>query len=234
MPDTSFRSEDSVRILLRQMLHETGLNPQTRIEVEDPEIAVELVGLGLADSVVPKGAAEQLLPRLAPERRRGSHSGRSSTTHFAIVHRAGATLSPAAQLMIELATRRIRRGRGRRSAGEPVLRDGAVDEVALDGRVDAVVAGVVAGVPVSVAPDQHPRGELRRRGARTRPSASPGHGWCRRRRSARHPRLPDHGGCSLARSWKPAQPSRRPGEHVTEGRRGLLELGDRGRHLCRP
>jgi hypothetical protein len=26
---------------------------------------------------------------------------------FAIVHRAGATLSPAAQLMIELATRRI-------------------------------------------------------------------------------------------------------------------------------
>ena len=47
-------------------LHESGLNPQTRIEVEDPEIAVELVGLGLADSVVPKGAAEQLLPRLAP------------------------------------------------------------------------------------------------------------------------------------------------------------------------
>ena len=75
-----FRSEDSVRILLRQWLHESGLNPQTRIEVEDPEIAVELVGLGLADSVVPKGAAEQLLPRLAPNAGVGRPSGRSSTT----------------------------------------------------------------------------------------------------------------------------------------------------------
>ena len=53
--------------LLRQMLHETGRNPQTRIEVEDVETAVELVGMGLADSVIPRGAAEQLLPRLAPE-----------------------------------------------------------------------------------------------------------------------------------------------------------------------
>lgn len=106
MPDTTFRAEDSVRILLRQMMHETGLNPQTRIEVEDPEIAVELVGMGLADSVIPRGAAEQLLPRLAP------HAGWVSLKPrvydmFAIVHRTGATLSPAAQLMIELATTRI-------------------------------------------------------------------------------------------------------------------------------
>ena len=115
MPDTSFRSEDSVRILLRQWLHEAGLNPQTRLEVEDPEIAVELVGLGLADSVVPKGAAEQLLPRLAPNA--GWVSLRPKLyDHFAIVHRAGATLSPAAQLMIELATRRIR------EVAEPVSR----------------------------------------------------------------------------------------------------------------
>ncbi|WP_309647431.1 LysR family transcriptional regulator [Nocardioides sp.] len=106
MPDTTFRADDSVRIILRRMLHETGLNPQTRIEVEDPEIAVELVGMGLADSVIPRGAAEQLLPRLAP------HAGFVSLRprqwdYFAIVHRTGATLSPAAQLMIELATARI-------------------------------------------------------------------------------------------------------------------------------
>jgi DNA-binding transcriptional LysR family regulator len=106
MPDTTWRAEDSVRLLLRQMLHETGLNPQTRIEVEDPEIAVELVGKGLADSVMPKGAAEQLLPRLAPNA--GWVSLRPRTYDmFCIVHRAGATLSPAAQLMIELATKRI-------------------------------------------------------------------------------------------------------------------------------
>jgi len=106
MPDTTWRADDSVRVLLRQMLHETGLNPQTRIEVEDPEIAVELVGMGLADSVVPKGAAEQLLPRLAPNAGWVSFRPKVYDT-FAIVHRAGATLSPAARLMIELATKRI-------------------------------------------------------------------------------------------------------------------------------
>ena len=106
MPDTTWRADDSVRVLLRQMLHETGLNPQTRIEVEDPEIAVELVGMGLADSVVPKGAAEQLLPRLAPNAGWVSFRPKVYDT-FAIVHRAGATLSPAARLMIQLATKRI-------------------------------------------------------------------------------------------------------------------------------
>jgi DNA-binding transcriptional LysR family regulator len=106
MPETTWRATDSTRILLRQMLHETGRNPQTRIEVEDVEIAVELVGLGLADSVIPRGAADQLLPRLAPKAGWVSMRPRLYDM-FAIVHRAGATLSPAAQLMIELATRRI-------------------------------------------------------------------------------------------------------------------------------
>jgi DNA-binding transcriptional LysR family regulator len=106
MPETTWRADDSTRRVLRQMLHETGRNPQTRIEVEDVETAVELVGMGYADSVIPKGAAVQLLPRLAPDA--GWVSLRPRTYDmFAIVHRAGATLSPAAQLMIELATRRI-------------------------------------------------------------------------------------------------------------------------------
>lgn len=106
MPETTWRSEDSTRRVLREMLHESGLNPQTRIEVEDVETAVELVGMGLADTVIPRGAAEQLLPRLAPEAGSVSLRPRQFDT-FAIVHRAGATLSPATQLMIELATRRI-------------------------------------------------------------------------------------------------------------------------------
>src|SRR3954447_885196 len=106
MPETTWRQVDSIRITLRRMLHETGRNPATRIEVEDIETAVELVGMGLADSVIPHGAAEQLLPRLAP------HAGWVSLRPkiydtFAIVHRADATLSPAARLMIELATARI-------------------------------------------------------------------------------------------------------------------------------
>lgn len=106
MPETTWRAEDSTRIILRQMLHETGRNPQTRIEVEDVETAVELVGLGLADTVIPRGAAEQLLGRLAPTAGIASLRPRQFDT-LAIVHRAGATLSPAAQLMIDLATARI-------------------------------------------------------------------------------------------------------------------------------
>jgi DNA-binding transcriptional LysR family regulator len=106
MPETTWRADDSTRKVLRRMLHETGRNPQTRIEVEDVETAVELVGMGFADSVVPKGAALQLLPRLAPDAGWVSLRPRQYDT-FAIVHRAGATLSPAAQLMIQLATTRI-------------------------------------------------------------------------------------------------------------------------------
>ena len=106
MPETTFRAQDSTRQTLRQMLHETGRNPQTRIEVEDIETAVELVGMGYADTVIPKGAAAQLLPRLAPDAGWVSLRPRQYDM-FAIVHRTGATLSPAARLMIELATKRI-------------------------------------------------------------------------------------------------------------------------------
>jgi hypothetical protein len=55
---------------------------------------------------VPRGAAEQLLPRLAPDAGWVSLRPRLYDT-FAIVHRADATLSPAARLMIELATARM-------------------------------------------------------------------------------------------------------------------------------
>jgi DNA-binding transcriptional LysR family regulator len=106
MPETTWRADDSTRRVLRQMLHETGRNPHTRIEVEDVETAVELVGMGYADSVIPKGAADQLLPRLAPKAGWVSLRPRQYDM-FAVVHRAGATLSPAARLMIDLATARI-------------------------------------------------------------------------------------------------------------------------------
>ncbi len=113
MPETTWRAEDSTRIVLRRMLLETGRTPTTRIEVEDVETAVELVGRGLADTVIPRGAVDQLLPRLAPGAGFVSLRPRQYDT-LAIVHRAGAVLSPAARLMIELATRRIR------SIAEPV------------------------------------------------------------------------------------------------------------------
>ncbi len=106
MPETTWRAEDSTRIILRQMLHEIGATPSTKIEVEDVETAVEIVGLGLADSVLPRGVVDQLLPRLAPDAGWVSLRPRMYDM-LAIVHRKEAALSPAAELMIELATARI-------------------------------------------------------------------------------------------------------------------------------
>jgi hypothetical protein len=57
---------------------------------------------------MPLGTVTELVPRLAPEAGWTSLRPRVYET-IAIVHRAGATLSPAAQLMIRLATQRIRR-----------------------------------------------------------------------------------------------------------------------------
>ena len=106
MPETTWRATDPIRTLLRRMVLEAGVNPETRIEVEDVETAVELVGRGLADTIVGKGVVSEVVDRLAP----GAHWVRLEPRQYgtlAIVHRAGATLSPAAEVMVHLATRRI-------------------------------------------------------------------------------------------------------------------------------
>lgn len=115
LSETTWRATDSTRLILRRMVHEAGYNPQTRVEVEDIETAVEIMGAGLADTVIPRGAAAELLPRLAPDAGWVSLRPRRWDT-FAIVHRTGARLSPAAQLMIRIATERIR------EVAEPISR----------------------------------------------------------------------------------------------------------------
>ncbi len=94
MAEATWAAEDSTRIVLRRMLQETGRNPVSRIEVEDVETAVELVGRGLADSIVPRGVVDQLLPPPSPPRRAGVSLRPRQYDTLAIVHRAGATLSP--------------------------------------------------------------------------------------------------------------------------------------------
>ena len=106
MAETSWRDVDSERALLREALQRAGHTLRTRIEVEDVETAVEVVGMGLADSVLPRGAVEQVAPRLAPGVGWVSLRPRAYET-MAIVHRQDAELSPAARLVIELATRRV-------------------------------------------------------------------------------------------------------------------------------
>lgn len=125
LSDTTWRATDSTRMLLRRMLHETGLNPSTRIEVEDVETAVEIAGMGLADTVINKGTAEVLLPRLAPKARYASLRPRQVET-LAIARRKGGAVSPATRLMIELATKRMQQ------MGEPVRRRTAAPVISPD------------------------------------------------------------------------------------------------------
>ena len=242
MADTTYRATDSTRLTLRKMLHEAGHNPQTRIEVEDVETAIELMGRGLADTVVPQGAARELVPRLAPGATWTPLRPRQYET-FAIVHRVNAILSPAAGLMIELAVRRMRRSPSR-SAGRPIVAIGAVserpndrastgrrrhdtlDQVGLEGSVDAVVARVVGGVAVAVACDEDARVELgsqrlRLDQRRRRVAGGADHHDRRRTVSVDRQRL----GVEPAGRWPVATGDQPPREHPSERRRRLIEGG---------
>ena len=115
LPETTWRNEDSARLALARMVQQAGRSLTTRIEVEDVETAVEIVGRGLADSVVPLGVLSELVPRLAPSVGWVSLRPRLYET-IAVVHRRDAMLLPATRLVIELATTRIR------SITEPVVR----------------------------------------------------------------------------------------------------------------
>ncbi|HET7388812.1 MAG TPA: LysR family transcriptional regulator [Nocardioidaceae bacterium] len=106
LPETTWRDDDSSRRMLREVVQRSGATLQTRIEVEDVETAVEIVGLGLADSVLPRGVVDPLLGRLAPNAGWVSLRPRMYDS-IAMVHRRDADLSPAARSVIELATRRI-------------------------------------------------------------------------------------------------------------------------------
>jgi len=107
LSDTTWRTEDSTRVMLAQAVQAIGKTLQTRIEVEDLETVVEIAGRGLADAVVPRAALDQLAPRLAPGLGGVRLRPRMYDT-IAVVHRGDAAPSPAARLLIELATARLR------------------------------------------------------------------------------------------------------------------------------
>jgi len=124
LAETTWRTQDSARVAVARFVQQTGRQLLTRIEVEDVETVVELVGRGLADSVVPRGVVEELVPRLAPGVGQVSLRPRLYDT-LAIVHRRDAVLSPGAQLLIELAVRRMREVADAVGGSGPVSRPGA-------------------------------------------------------------------------------------------------------------
>ncbi len=107
LAETTWRTEDSSRRALASWVQSTGRTLETRVEVEDVETAIELVALGLVDSVVPRGALESLRPTMPHDLGWVSLRPRMYDT-LAIVHRREAVLSPATRLMIRLATERVR------------------------------------------------------------------------------------------------------------------------------
>ncbi|HSK57150.1 MAG TPA: LysR family transcriptional regulator [Jiangellales bacterium] len=135
LAETSWRTEDPARVSLSRMVQQEGLSLQPRVEVEDVETAIELVGRGMVDTVGPRAVLDDLLPRLAPGAGWVPLRPRLYET-IAVVHREDAVLSPGARLMIELATRRIR------SVTDPVV--GPVTEPTAEPMADKTAPSAVS------------------------------------------------------------------------------------------
>ncbi len=107
LSEASWGNEDSTRRQLARAVQSVGGTLRPRIEVEDIETALEVAALGLADTVTARGLLHRLGDRLSPRLRWTSLRPRIFD-EFAIVHRQGATLSPASQAIVALAAARMR------------------------------------------------------------------------------------------------------------------------------
>ena len=107
LSEASWGNEDSTRRQLARAVQSIGATLRPRIDVEDIETALEVAALGLADTVTARGVLYQLGDRLAPQLRWAPLRPRIFD-EFAIVHRQGATLSPASQVIVAMTVSRMR------------------------------------------------------------------------------------------------------------------------------
>jgi DNA-binding transcriptional LysR family regulator len=107
LSEASWGNEDSTRRQLARAVQSVGATLRPRIEVEDIETALEVAALGLADTVTARGLLHRLGDRLSPQLRWAPLRPRIFD-EFAIVHRHGATLSPASQAVVAMAAARMR------------------------------------------------------------------------------------------------------------------------------
>jgi DNA-binding transcriptional LysR family regulator len=106
LSEASWGNEDSTRRQLARAVQSVGSTLRPRIEVEDIETALEVAALGLADTVTARGLLHRLGDRLSPRLRWAPLRPRIFD-EFAIVHRHGATLSPASQAIVAMAAARM-------------------------------------------------------------------------------------------------------------------------------
>jgi hypothetical protein len=107
LSDASWGNADSTRAQLLRAVQGVGGALRPRVEVEDIETALEVAASGLADCVTARGVLHRLRDRLPPSLGWAPLRPRLFD-EFAVVHRRGTALSPAAELMVELATTRLR------------------------------------------------------------------------------------------------------------------------------
>lgn len=108
LADVSWRSRDSTRMKLEEMVRAAGHVLRPKVEVEYVETTLELAARGLADTVCTRGALT--MRRGAPPPGLGWIPLRPSVYEtFAIAHRPITDLSPATQAVVRLAVERMRK-----------------------------------------------------------------------------------------------------------------------------
>lgn len=107
LPDVSWRDADSTRRQLNGIVQAAGRSLRPRVEVEDPETALEVAAQGHADTVTWRGVLHALGDRLPAGLGWTALRPRLYET-FAIVHRPEAELSTASRVVVSLAAERMR------------------------------------------------------------------------------------------------------------------------------
>ena len=103
LSEASWASEDPTRRQLRELAQRAGVTIEPQIDVEDVEVALELVARGLGDTIAPRG----MLRRLASARLGWVPFSEPLYETFAFTWRRGAQLSPATREFMTFAERRL-------------------------------------------------------------------------------------------------------------------------------
>lgn len=107
LADVSWRTRDSIRVQLAEMVRAAGHTLRPKVEVEYFQTTLELTARGLADTVCSRGALTRMRDRL-PAGLGWIPLRPPVHLTFAIAHRPMADLSPATQAVVRLATERMR------------------------------------------------------------------------------------------------------------------------------
>lgn len=103
LSEASWGTDDPTRRRLSELAQREGVSIEPQIEVEDVEVALELVARGLGDSVVQRS----MLGRLAPRSVGWVPFADPIYETFAFIWRRGAQLSPATREFMTLAEHRL-------------------------------------------------------------------------------------------------------------------------------